>query len=215
MFNLNYKNIIIFGPQASGKGTQADVLAEKFGVPHISTGAIFRDEIRGGTELGKKVEGILNAGNLVPDEITNEIVKNRLSKSDCSAGFVLEGYPRNISQAGFLDKVAKVDLALEVWISDEEAVMRIGGRRNCPKCGTPYHLKFNPSKKEGVCDKDGEKLIIRDDESDEIIKQRLKNYHEQTEPIIDFYKERGIYKKIDGMPSISEVTSMIMKVVEE
>lgn len=213
MPNLKYKHIIIFGPQAGGKGTQAGVLSEKFNIPHISVGAIFRDEIKNGTELGKKVEGIINAGNLVPDEITNEVVKKRLGEADLENGFVMEGYPRTLNQAEFLDGAKKIDLALEVWISDEEAVMRIGGRRNCPKCGTPYHLRFNPPKKEGKCDKDSEKLTIRDDESDEIVKQRLKIYHEQTEPIVEFYKGRGIYQKVDGMPPIADVTREIMELV--
>jgi len=214
MFNLNYKNIIIFGPQASGKGTQADVLAEKFGVPHISTGAIFRDEIKKGTDLGKKVEEILNAGNLVADEITNEIVKKRLGEADCKNGFALEGYPRNLNQAEFLDSIVKINLALDVWISDEEAMMRIGGRRSCPVCGAIYHLKFNPSKEEGVCDKDGEKLVIREDDKDEAVKKRLDIYHKETEKVLEHYKEKGVYQKIDGMPPIPEVTKQIMEVVE-
>jgi len=214
MSNLEYKNIIIFGPQASGKGTQADVLAEKFGIPHISTGAIFRDEIKKGTDLGKKVEEILNAGNLVADEITNEIVKKRLGEADCKNGFALEGYPRNLNQAEFLDSIVKINLALDVWISDEEAMMRIGGRRSCPVCGAIYHLKFNPSKEEGVCDKDGEKLVIREDDKDEAVKKRLDIYHKETEKVLEHYKEKGVYQKIDGMPPIPEVTKQIMEVVE-
>ncbi|MBU4332354.1 adenylate kinase [Patescibacteria group bacterium] len=211
---LKYKNIILFGPQGSGKGTQADILAEKFGMPHISTGEIFRQEIKEHTEIGKMAEQIINAGSLMPDDVTNEIVAKRLKKEATQEGFILEGYPRNINQAKALDSVIGIDLALEVWISDDEAVMRIGGRRTCPKCGAIYHLKFKPPRQDRVCDVDSEELVIRDDDKEEAVRKRLADYHEQTEPLIDFYKEKNIYKRINGMPPISEVTESIMEVVE-
>lgn len=210
---MKYKNIIIFGPQGSGKGTQAEVLSQSFGIVHVATGDIFRQNVEDGTELGKKVEEVMNAGNLISDEITNEIVKERLGQDDCRAGFVLDGYPRNLNQAGFLDKIVKVDLVLEVWISDDEGVMRIGRRRTCPKCGVVYHLKFNPPKAEGVCDDCGENLEIRDDDKEELVRKRLEKYHKQTEPLIGYYKEKGVYRRVDGMPSIPEVTESIMKIV--
>ena len=215
MPGLKFKNIILFGPQGSGKGTQADVLSGKFNIPHISTGDIFRENIKNGTELGKQVEKLTSNGILVPDEVTNEIVKERFKENDCENGFVLDGYPRNLNQAKFLEEVKKIDLALEVWISDDEAVMRITGRRTCSKCGTVYHLKFNPPKEDGVCDKDGEKLIIRDDDKEEAVRARLKIYHEQTEPLIEYYKEKGVYERVDGMPPILEVTEQIMEIVSD
>lgn len=215
MPELKYKSIVIFGPQASGKGTQADALSEKFNIPHISTGAIFREEILIGTELGKKVGKLINGGNLVPDDITNEIAKKRLNEPDVKNGFVMEGYPRNIEQAEFLEGLAKIDLALEIWISDEEAVMRIGGRRSCKKCGAIYHVKFNPAKTEGRCDKCRGELVLRDDDGEQAVRARLRAYHEQTEPLIEFYKERGVYQKIDGMPPIGDVTRQILDVFEK
>ncbi len=213
MSKLKFKNIVIFGPQGSGKGTQADVLAEKFGIPHISTGEIFRENIKNKTELGQAIEKLMSDGHLVPDGITNNIVKERLNWEDCAEGFVLDGYPRTLNQAEFLGGVKKIDLMLEVWISDDEAVMRIGGRRTCPKCGAIYHLKFRPPAKDEVCDKDGEKLIIRDDDREEAVRARLETYHKQTEPVIEYYKNSGIYKKVDGMPPIPVVTEEILKII--
>lgn len=212
---MKYKNIILFGPQGSGKGTQAGVISEKFGIPHISTGEIFRQEIKKSTALGKMTARIINDGNLMPDDITNKIVEGRLRGDDCQNGFVLEGYPRNLNQAKFLHDVTNIDLALEIWISDDEAVMRLGDRRTCPKCGAIYHLKFNPPKEAGVCDKCGKRLVIRDDDREEAVRARLKTYHEQTEPLVKFYKKEDVYRKIDGMPSIPEVTDAIIEIVEK
>ena len=215
MPELKFKNIILFGPQGSGKGTQADVLEEKFNIPHISTGDIFRENIKNGTELGKQVEKLTSNGILVSDEITNEIVKERFKEDDCENGFVLDGYKRTLNQDKFLEEIKKIDLALEVWISDDEAVMRIGGRRTCSKCGTVYHLKFNPPKEDEICDKDGAKLIARDDDKEEAVRARLKTYHQQTEPLVEYYGNNGVYKKIDGMPPILEVTEQIMEIVSD
>lgn len=207
---MKNKNIIIFGPQGSGKGTQADILSAKFNIPHISTGDIFRKNTKEQTDLGKKITAFLAEGKLVSDKITNEVVKKRLEQPDCQNGFILDGFPRNLNQAEFLNKFKKIWLALEIWISDQETLRRISGRYSCPKCGAIYHTEFKPPKKRGICDKCGTKLIIRNDE--EAIAKRLKIYHEQTMPLIAYYKKQEIYKKIDGTPPIPEVTEKIMKI---
>ncbi len=202
------------GPQGSGKGTQADILSEKLGIPHISTGEIFRENIKNQTELGKKIEQIVKSGALVPDEITNEITKQRLEQEDCANGFILDGFPRNLPQTEFLDKVKEMGLILEVWISDEEATKRISQRRTCLKCQRVYHLIYNPPKNDEICDECGQKLVIREDDREETVKNRLKIYHEQTKPLIDYYKAKGVYEKIDGMPPIPEVTEQITKILK-
>ena len=211
---MKNKNIIIMGPQGSGKGTQADILSEKLGIPHISTGEIFRENIKNQTELGKKIEQIVKSGALVPDEITNEITKQRLEQEDCANGFILDGFPRNLPQTEFLDKVKEIGLILEVWISDEEATKRISQRRTCLKCQRVYHLIYNPPKNDEICDECGQKLVIREDDREETVKNRLKIYHEQTKPLIDYYKAKGVYEKIDGMPPIPEVTEQITKILK-
>ena len=208
-------NIIIMGPQGSGKGTQADILSQKLGFPHISTGEIFREHIRGETALGKKIEKIVKTGELVPDEITNEITKQRLEKEDCANGFILDGFPRNLTQAKFLDKVKEIGLVLEVWISDEEAIKRISQRRTCLKCQKVYHLIYNPPKNDEICDECERKLVIREDDKPTTIKRRLKLYHKETKPLLNYYKEKGIYEKINGMPPIPEVTAQIAKVLKK
>ena len=202
------------GPQGSGKGTQADILSEKLGIPHISTGEIFRENIKNQTELGKKIEQIVKSGALVPDEITNEITKQRLEQEDCANGFILDGFPRNLPQTEFLDKVKEIGLVLEVWISDEEATKRISQRRTCLKCQRVYHLIYNPPKNDEICDECGQKLVIREDDQEKTVKNRLKIYHEQTKPLIDYYKAKGVYEKIDGMPPIPEVTEQITKILK-
>ncbi len=209
------KNIILFGPQGSGKGTQANIIKNNFNIPHISTGEIFRENIKKGTELGKKVQKEISEGHLVSNEITNEIVKNRLKEKDCQNGFVLDGYPRNLGQAEFLDSFMKIDIALEIWISDEEAVQRIGLRRTCSDCGSVYHLTHIIPKKEGICDKCGGKLIIREDDKEESIKKRLKTYHEQSDSIIDHYKKLGTYLRINGMQSIEKVNSEALELLKK
>lgn len=202
-------NIIIIGPQGSGKGTQADILGKKLNIPHITMGGLLRAEAGSDSALGEKIKTIINQGILAPDEITLALLKQRLDKPDCEAGFILDGYPRNLVQAGDLEQVTNVDLALEIFITDAEALKRTGGRRSCAKCGAIYHLDFNPPKVENVCDKCGGQLTVRDDDKDEVIAKRLAIYHEQTEPLIDYYKKQGVYLKIDGMPPIPEVTKEI------
>ena len=206
-------NIILFGPQGSGKGTQAKLSSEKYSIPHISTGDIFRENIKNKTELGQKIEKLINEGTLVPDEITNEIVKDRLEKDDCKNGFILDGFPRNIKQAEFLDTFTKIDVALEIWISDKEAVKRISLRRTCPKCGAIYHLTHIIPKKEGLCDKCGATLIIREDDKEESIKKRLVTYHNETEKLIEYYQKKKVAQKVDGTESVQEVNNRVSEII--
>ena len=209
------KNIVLFGPQGSGKGTQAKLSSQKYSIPHISTGNIFRENIKNKTELGQQIENLINNGNLVPDEITNKIVKERLERGDCSNGFILDGFPRNIKQAEYLSEFINIDLALEIWISDDEAVKRIELRRTCPDCGTIYHLTHIIPKKEGLCDKCSTPLIIREDDKEEAIKKRLKTYHSQTEALIHYYKEKGVSKKVDGTGSVEDVNIAVSEIIDK
>jgi adenylate kinase len=203
--------ILFIGPQASGKGTQAEMLSKKFNLPIFSTGNVLRQRVADGDEAGKKLAEIMNSGQLVSDEMVNQIISDKIS-SDGSEGYILDGYPRNLSQAQFLDSVDQLTHVIEVHISDKEAIRRIGGRRTCPKCQTVYHTEYKKSAREGVCDHDGEKLVVRGDEKPEAVTKRLATYHELTEPVIDYYKSKGIYHKIDGMPSIDEVSQEILKI---
>lgn len=197
-------NILIFGAQGSGKGTQANLLSKKLKIPHITVGDIFRLMIKEQGELGKIVASYINKGKLAPNKITNKVVEERLKKSDVARGFILDGYPRNKVQADFLDKICKIDEVIEIKISDREAVKRIKDRRMC-YCGRTYHLKYNPPKKNGVCDDCGKKLYQRDDDKPKEIKERLKIYHQETEPIIAFYKKMGIVEIIKGERRINEI----------
>ncbi|MBI4653306.1 nucleoside monophosphate kinase [Candidatus Kuenenbacteria bacterium] len=200
--------IIFFGPQGSGKGTQVELLAKKFNIPAISPGVIYRQEITKKTKLGKIAAKYLNKGELAPSDLTNEIMKNRLKKIDCKKGFILDGYPRDLTQAQCLDKITKIDLAIEIILSNKECLKRFSGRQNCI-CGTVYHIKFNPPKKKGICDKCGKSLFIREDEGLEAIKKRLQIYSQKTKPLLKEYQERGILIKINGNQSIKEVEKEI------
>src|SRR3989339_388623 len=202
--------ILLIGPQGSGKGTQAQILAEKFNLPIFSTGNILRQRIKQDDELGKEVESIMNAGHLAPDDLVNKIVAEKI-KADGQAGYILDGYPRNLKQAEFLDGVDKLTHVLEINLSDEEAIRRISGRRTCPKCQAVYHIEYNPPKVGGICDHDGEALIIREDETEEALKKRLATYHQATEPVIDFYKRQGVHKQIDGRPAIEREAEEVME----
>jgi len=206
--------IIIFGPQGSGKGTQAELIARRQDWPYISTGDIFRYHLKNQTELGQKVAEYVNVGHLVPDELTNEIVQDRIHQPDCAIGFVLDGYPRNKTQLKFLNGIAQIDFAIVIEISDEEAIKRLGGRLAC-KCGLSYHLEFNPPKKEGVCDKCGDGLFKREDDEPEAIKKRLDIYHQETEPLLDIYEKQGILYRVDGSKSIEEVYEQVEKVINK
>lgn len=205
--------ILFIGPQGSGKGTQAQILAEKFDLPIFSTGNILRQRIKQGDELGKEVESIINVGHLAPDDFVNKIVAEKI-KNDGQNGYILDGYPRNLAQAEFLDGVDKLTNVLEIYLTDEEAIRRIGGRRTCPKCQAVYHIEYNLPKVEGFCDHDGEMLIVREDETEEALKKRLATYHGLTEPVIEFYKKKGIHKKIDGRPAIEKVAEEVMRALK-
>lgn len=204
-------NLIIFGPPGSGKGTQAEALSKKLHVPQITMGELFRGEISQQSAVGKKIELIINQGDLVDDQLTLEVLKKRLNQTDCQSGFILDGYPRTIPQAEALDQVVNIDRVLEVWISNEESIRRLVGRRSCPKCGAVYHLEFNPPLQHGKCDKCRTDLIIREDDIEEVIKKRLSQYHKQTEQLKEFYQKQGKLITIDGMPSILKVTEEIFK----
>lgn len=198
------------GLPGAGKGTQAEKINEKFNIPHISTGDMFRLAIKEGTELGKKAKGYLDEGALVPDEVTNGIVEERLSKEDCKDGFLLDGFPRTIPQAKALQKITtklnqKLDYVIHVEVPEEKLLERLTGRRVCPTCGTTYHVVYNPPKEEAICDKDGSKLIQREDDSIETVQKRLAVNVEQTKPLLDFYEEQGILVTVNGDQAIDGV----------
>ncbi|MBQ0165592.1 MAG: adenylate kinase [Treponema sp.] len=198
-------NFIFLGPPGAGKGTLAKQVAETYKIPHISTGDIFRANIKNQTPLGKKVDAIIKSGGLVSDDITVELVKDRLSQPDVANGFILDGFPRTIPQAEALATFCKVDAAVNFDIADEEVVERLGGRRVCTKCGEGFHIKFMPPKVEGKCDKCGADLFIRDDDKIESIKNRLVVYRDQTAPLIDFYTKKGNIVDIDARPAPEKI----------
>ncbi|MBI5733383.1 MAG: nucleoside monophosphate kinase [Candidatus Kerfeldbacteria bacterium] len=206
---MNHNQQFIFmGPQGSGKGTQAKALAAKLQVPHISTGEIFRQAMSAGSELGQKVKAVVDKGILMPNEITNQLV---LAKIKDKNGFILDGYPRNLAQAEFLDRVAPEVQVIDLELTDDEAVARIAGRWNCSLCGAVYHLKYSPPKQEGLCDKCGGLLTQRADDVPAVIRQRLQTYHQATEPLLEYYRGRGRLLVIDGTPPIAEVTENIFR----
>ena len=185
-------NLVFLGPPGAGKGTIAKVAKEALGVPHISTGDLFRANIKNETELGKRVKEILASGGLVPDEITIKMVENRLSESDCEKGYILDGIPRTIPQAEALSKMSNVEGVINFVLSEEEIIKRLSGRRMCPSTGRTYHILFNPPKVEGIDDETGEPLIQRDDDKPEAIRHRLELYNEATAPLIDYYKAKDV-----------------------
>ena len=194
------------------------MIAEKYGVPHVSTGDIFRANIKEGTELGKEAKQYMDQGLLVPDELTVKILLDRVAKDDCKNGYVLDGFPRTIPQAEVLDKALnelgdKIDYAIDVDVPDENIVKRMGGRRACLTCGATYHIEHVPPKKEGICDKCGSELVLRDDDKPETVKNRLSVYHEQTQPLIDFYTEKGVLRTVDGTQDMKDVFAAIVKIL--
>ena len=209
---------ILLGPPGAGKGTQAERMIEKYNIPHISTGDIFRENIKNGTELGKKAQEYMNKCELVPDDLVCEIATDRLKKDDCKNGFLLDGFPRTVYQAEKLDEFLaangqKLDTVIDLEVSDDELMRRITGRRICKDCGATYHVVYAPTKVEGICDKCGEKLILRDDDKPETVQNRLKVYHEQTQPLIDFYTERKVLKTVDGTKDMKEVFADIIAIL--
>lgn len=210
--------IIMLGAPGAGKGTQAKMLADKYDIPHISTGDIFRANIKAGTELGQKAKTYMDKGLLVPDELVVDLVVDRLAQEDCKKGYILDGFPRTIPQAISLDEaLAKidenVDFAVNVEVPDENIVNRMGGRRACVDCGGTYHTKYIPTKVEGICDKCNGKLILRDDDQPETVQKRLAVYHEQTQPLIDYYTSKAILAEVDGTRDIQVVFDDIIKIL--
>ena len=206
--------IIMLGAPGAGKGTQAKKIAEKYRIPHISTGDIFRANIKNGTELGKKAKTYMDQGLLVPDELVVDLVVDRVNQEDCANGYVLDGFPRTIPQAEALDKALsemgqKMDYAINVEVPDDNIVNRMSGRRACVDCGATYHIVYAPTKTEGVCDKCGGSLILRDDDKPETVLKRLGVYHEQTQPLIDFYEKKGVLRTVDGTLPMEEVFAAI------
>ena len=210
--------IIMLGAPGAGKGTQAKKIAAKYDIPHISTGDIFRANIKNGTELGNKAKTYMDQGLLVPDELVVDLVVDRVQQDDCKNGYVLDGFPRTIPQAEALDKALaalgdKVDYAIDVNVPDENIVNRMGGRRACVGCGATYHLVHAPTKTEGICDVCGKELILRDDDKPETVQKRLNVYHEQTQPLIDYYTNAGILKTVDGTVDINDVFAAIVEIL--
>lgn len=201
--------LILLGAPGAGKGTQAENISREYHIPQISTGNILRGEVKAGTELGLRVKDILAAGQLVPEEIVIEMVKKRLAEPDCANGYILDGFPRNIAQADALATFAQIDAVLVITVPDEKIVARMSGRRTCPTCGATFHVTNKPPKKEGVCDVCGAALIVRPDDDPEVVRGRLKVYHEQTEPLIAFYRERGLLKTVDGQLPFADVAAAI------
>lgn len=210
--------IIMLGAPGAGKGTQAKMIAEKYGVPHISTGDIFRANIKNGTQLGMEAKQYMDKGLLVPDELTVKILLDRVAQDDCGNGYVLDGFPRTIPQAQVLDKALtelgdKIDYAINVDVPDENIVRRMGGRRACLSCGATYHIEHVPPKAEGICDTCGQELVLRDDDKPETVQNRLNVYHEQTQPLIDFYKEKGVLRTVDGTVDMKDVFAAIVAIL--
>ncbi|GKV66311.1 MULTISPECIES: adenylate kinase [Sporosarcina] len=213
-------NIVLMGLPGAGKGTQADKIVEKYGIPHISTGDMFRAAIKEGTELGVKAKSFMDQGALVPDEVTIGIVRERLSKTDCDNGFLLDGFPRTVPQAQALDALLddlgkKIEYVIDIEVDTEELVARLSGRRICKVCGTSYHLLFNPPKVEDICDKDGGELYQRADDNPETVMNRLEVNMNQTAPLLDFYGEKGVLTKIDGQQDINVVFEDLDAVLQQ
>jgi len=207
--------IVLFGPQGSGKGTQAELLGKKYHVPVLSPGEIFRREIKNQTEIGKSAESYLKQGKLVPDEITNKIVLVELVSEKYKDGFILDGYPRNMAQLEILEKSVHVTHAVELMVSDREVVSRLSGRLICPKCREIYHIQNKPPKEKGICDICGEKLYMRDDDKPETIKKRLEIYHQETEPLLNYYFEKKILIRVNGEQPIEKVFEDIVSELEK
>ncbi|NBJ82123.1 adenylate kinase [bacterium 1XD42-94] len=210
--------IVMLGAPGAGKGTQADRIAEKYGIPHISTGDIFRANIKEGTELGKKAKSYMDQGLLVPDSLTIDLLMDRIAQADCKNGYILDGFPRTIPQAESLtralaEKGEKLDYAVNVDVPDENIVNRMGGRRACLKCGATYHIAYAAPKAEGICDKCGAGLVLRDDDKPETVQERLTVYHDQTQPLIEYYEAEKILATVDGTQDMERVFQDIIAVL--
>lgn len=211
--------LVLLGPPGAGKGTQASAIVERYKIPHISTGDIFRANIKGGTELGIQAKSYMDKGLLVPDELVVNIVKDRLTKDDCKNGFLLDGFPRTVKQAEALDSELKamgikLDRVVNIQADKDILIQRAIGRRICKECGATYHIKYNPPKVEGICDLDNSPLYQRDDDNEETVTTRINVYLEQTQPLIDYYREKGLILDIDGTKPIDEITNSIINELE-
>ena len=205
-------NIIFFGAPGAGKGTQAEIVSKKLDIPTISTGNIIREAIKNGTEMGLSAKSYIDAGKLVPDEVVIGIIKDRLDKDDCKKGFILDGFPRTIPQAKALDEMGvKIDVVLNIEVSDEDIINRMSGRRTCPKCGGTYHVEFNPTKTEGICDNCGAELTVRKDDHPDVVKSRLDVYPSEPEPLKAFYEEKGILRTVVGQKELKDTTALTAK----
>lgn len=212
--------IVMLGAPGAGKGTQAIKIADKYDIPHISTGDIFRANIKGGTELGQKAKSYIDKGELVPDEVTIGMLLDRIAQDDCKNGYVLDGFPRTIPQAESLTEALKsqgdrIDFALNIDVPDEAIIKRMSGRRACPKCGATYHIVYAAPKTENICDKCGTELIIRSDDKPETVKDRLNIYHQQTEPLIAYYKTAGVLREVDGTQELPKVFEDVVAILSE
>ncbi len=208
--------LILIGCPGAGKGTQAKRLSKHFDIAHISTGDLLREQIELKTELGKKITDIMDEGQLVPDEIVSRILSERLKRDDCKKGYILDGYPRNLSQAeGLFEIIGDVDKVILIEVNEDIIIERMSGRRDCPKCGQMYHTKHNPPKVPDVCDECGSTLIQRKDDTEETVKHRLDIYHGATLPIINYYDKKGLLVRVSGNGDIDEITSDLVKILEE
>lgn len=211
--------LVLLGPPGAGKGTQASAIVKKYNIPHISTGDIFRENIKQGTELGKKAKEYIDKGLLVPDDIVVSIVKDRILEEDCKKGFLLDGFPRTLNQGEALDDELsqmnlKLDKVININVEKEVLIERTIGRRICKDCGATYHIKFNPPVKEGICDNCGGKLYQRDDDTQETVEKRIEVYQKQTKPLIDYYTKKGLILNVDGTKKISEIFDEIVEALE-
>ncbi len=212
--------IIMLGAPGAGKGTQAKMIADQYSIPHISTGDIFRANIKNNTELGQKAKTYMDKGLLVPDELVVDLIMDRFKETDCKDGYVLDGFPRTIPQAEALDNALsaigeKVDFAINVEVPDENIVTRMSGRRACVGCGATYHIAYNPPKAENICDRCGKDLVLRDDDKPETVQKRLSVYHEQTQPLIQYYEKKGVMKEVDGTVDMKDVFAAITAILGE
>jgi adenylate kinase len=208
-------NLVFLGAPGAGKGTQAEYICRHFGIISVSTGNIIREALRNGTELGLKAKSYMDAGGLVPDDIVIDIIKERLAKDDCQDGFILDGFPRTVPQAEALDKMGvTIDKVIEIYVPDENITERMSGRRVCEICGASYHVKYKPSKDGVTCDHDGGRLIQRKDDAPETVKERLRVYHEQTEPLKGYYEDQGKLYIVEGQENIADTTRYTVEVLE-
>ncbi len=207
-------NLILLGAPGAGKGTQAEVISEKLGIPQISTGNILREAVKNGTEMGVKAKGFMESGALVPDEVVIGILKDRIAEDDCKNGFILDGFPRTVPQAEALESMGvNIDKVISLEVADETIQGRLSGRRVCEKCGASYHVEFNPPKTKGVCDKCGGAAVQRKDDAPETVIERLRTYHEQTAPLVDFYGGKGKLVKVEGQSEVKATSELVLKAV--